>query len=85
MCPCANFVMIKQTVCYGNLSILKMAAVRHLNFHKSKFLLAGRQSGLIRFVTPNFMAIGQIVAENEIGDFVTFMMAAVRHLGFKKK
>jgi len=49
---------------------------------KSKFYWPVGLSGLICVVTPNFMAIGQTVAE--MWRFLTFMMAAVRHLGILK-
>jgi len=58
-----------------------MAAAAVLDFHNLKLLTvdASRGSGCV--TTPNFVAIGQIVAE--IWRFFDFSkMVAVRHLGF---
>ena len=40
--------------------------------------------GLICVIMPNFIKIGQSVADIQYGDLTVFKMAAVRHIGFVK-
>jgi len=60
----ANFTKISQTLkrC-GNLTGFKMAAVHHLEFMTHSFLMTGEAKRPFCTSIPNFVKIGQTVAE----------------------
>jgi len=70
----------------GDIAILQystMAAAAILDFQKFKFLTADTLERPICVILPNFIKIGQFIAE--IWRFFDFLkMAAVRHVVFRK-
>jgi len=73
----------KQFWRHSNVSISKMAAIRYLEFFDiSNFWQPARLGGPICLTVPNFIKIGQAVAEKSC--LMVFKMVTIRHLGFFK-
>jgi len=64
---------------YSNLTVFKIAAVRHLGFVRLNVLTVGKVRGPLCISVPNFVKIGQTVA-----GFCDFQDGDRRHLGFSK-
>ena len=55
--------LVEQLQRYGDLKVLKMAAVLHLGFCKFKFLMVGVIRVPFCMTMPHFVKVGQTVAE----------------------
>ena len=73
---------VKRLQRYGDLTVFKMAAVRHPGFVKFKFLAVAAVKRPICIILPNFVKVGQTVAEIS-RFFVIFKMADAAILDFK--
>jgi len=62
--------------------IFKMAATAILDFQKFEILMVDTLEGGMCVILPNFIKIGQTVAEIWRFNGFFFKTAAVRHLGF---
>jgi len=74
-------VSVERLLRYGDLTIFKMAPIRHLGFSKLKFLKVRAVTRPILHCRTNFVKIRQTVAE--ISWFLWFQDSGRRHLGFK--
>jgi len=66
---------------YSDLTVIKMAAVRHIRFLGIQFLTADVGRVNVYIIVPNFAPIGQAVADRDMAVFRFFKMA-VRQVGF---
>jgi len=74
---------VKRLLRYGDLTVFKMAAVRHLGFVKFDFLMVGAVKGYILHLRTKFYTD----RSNRYGDiaiFLIFQDGGRRHFGFSK-
>jgi len=74
---------VKRLQRYGDLTVFKMAAVRHLGFVKFKFLMVGADKRPILHQRAKFRK-GRSNRCGDIAIFVIFKMAATAILDFQK-